>query len=209
MPAVITEGESHFLNVPTDCWLSCLAIEDGTTYYIKCLSAFPPPSLHSLGSISYAVCFCCLIGVHVPWLNGSFSFGWQRPCSTSWFSTVWSVYRLTRNAKNMWWWKQPFNCFENKKTLNDEGIHTHTLIHTAPSCHRPATHHSQQSYLMTPGNHNVCYSCRRVRSEETAVLLKHFDTEKSERSQIPLHGGCHPWAVIIIQHLHFLRMTLH
>lgn len=75
---------------------------------------------------------------------------------------------------------------------------------TPPSCHRPATHPSQQSYLMTPGNRNVCYSCWRVRSGETAVLcFNSSDVEKPERSQIPLHSRCRQWAVIIIQHLHF------
>lgn len=109
MPVVITEGESHFPNVPIDCWLSCLSTEDGTTYNIKCLSAFPIP--HFLRSISYAVYFCCILRVHVPWLNVSFSFRWQRPCSTSWLWMVCSVYRLTHNAKNMWRWKQSLNCF--------------------------------------------------------------------------------------------------
>lgn len=133
------------------------------------------PPLHSLSSVSYTVCFRCLIGVHVPWLNVSFSFRWQRPCSTSWFWTVFTAYRLTHNAKNMWRWKQPFNCFvwgrrKTRKHKNDEGTRRH----------RPTTHHSQQSYLMTLGSRGVSYSCRRVGLEETAAfLINIFDIEKS------------------------------
>lgn len=70
-----------------------------------------------------------------------------------------------------------------------------------PSCHRPATHHSQQSYLMALGNCNVCYSHWRVGSDETAVLLLNiFDIKKSERSQVSPLQCLSPW--IIIQHLH-------
>ncbi len=100
----------------------------------KMFECSPTPLLYSLSSISYSVCFCCLIGVYVPWLNVSFSFGWQRPCSTSWFWTVRSVYRLTHNAKNMWWWKQPFNCFvwgrrkTRKLKMMKEYVHTHARV---------------------------------------------------------------------------------
>lgn len=80
---------------------------------------------------------------------------------------------------------------------------------TPPSFQCPATHCFRQRYPMAPGNRNVCYSCWRVRLEETAVLLLNiYDGDESKRSQISLRSGCHLWTVIIIQELHFLLVTL-
>lgn len=125
--------------------------------------------------------------------------------------TVCRVYRLTRNAANMWQWKQSFNCFVwgQRKTRKLNGLQKYTHMHTQLSCLRPATHHSQQGYLVTPGNDNVCYSCWSFRSEETAVLLlNNFWYRKVGKvTYIPLCSGCRLGAVIIIQHLCFLQMT--
>lgn len=80
---------------------------------------------------------------------------------------------------------------------------------TPASCQCPATRRSRQRYPMAPGNRNVCYSCWRVRLEETAVLLLNiYDGDESKRSQISLRSGCHLSTLIIIQELHFLLVTL-
>lgn len=125
--------------------------------------------------------------------------------------TVCSAYHLTYNAKNMSQWKQRFGCFvwgrkkKNKKTPNYKVTHIPLQSQTR---HRPDTHHSQQSYLVTLGNDNIPFSSWSSRSEETSALpLNSFDIEKSEGSRIPPCSGCHLGAVIIIQRLRFLRMT--